>query len=89
MSMREEVIGNLPYRELVSTLTYQKAVLFDIIETSAVILSLWQCYASLVSLAPAAHLKRLGSSPDVTHALRELLTSTYIVTIIQNMCNKK
>ena len=38
---------------------------------------------------PAAHLKRLGSSPDVTHAPRELLTSTNIVADIYNLCNKK
>ena len=33
--------------------------------------------------------KKLGSSPDITHALRELLTSAYIVAEIQNMCNEK
>lgn len=33
--------------------------------------------------------KRLGSSPDVIHAPRELLTSACIVAEIQNMCNQK
>ena len=33
--------------------------------------------------------KKLGSSPDVTHALREFLTSTCIVADIQNLRNKK
>ena len=54
---KRRFIGNSPYRELVSTLNYQKAVLFDIIETSAVILVLWQCYALAGVPAPAAHLK--------------------------------
>ena len=58
MSTKEKKFsGNSPYRELVSTLAYPKAVLSDIIETSAVILYLWQCYALAGVSAPAAHLK--------------------------------
>jgi len=51
---KRRFLGNSPYRELVSTLNYQKARHSAIIETSAVISVLWQCYASLV----VAHRRR-------------------------------
>ena len=46
-----------PYRVLVSINSFHIKCVFCIIETSAAILILWQCYASRVFVPPAAHPK--------------------------------